>query len=319
MHSSKTIDKKRKKTKTTNKSSKKKKIIREEPEQKIMQSKTITETSKSKKEEMIPEADDATQKQDTIMTKEISPAVIPSLPNDILINILRNLNARELQLATRVNSHWRSTIGNPRYDTQLWKYSVLRSWGLADGDIILACFSWRSAFQKTTKEAIDQAMQAINEAESKSPAIILANLNLTVLPSKLFEIPKLQRLSLFGNCIEFLPKEIEKLASLTDLCLYRNHIVSIPSEIRKLSQLQVIALSYNKLTSIPDTICSIPSLKRLEIDHNQIRSLPEGLDKALSLRTLYLTGNDLTFDSQQSLTNLCISLPNLQDHDFYRL
>lgn len=157
--------------------------------------------------------------------------------------------------------------------------------------------------------------------------LILANLNLAFEDIPIEGIcserlgPSLNKLSLWGNCIEMLPDplvlrlgglrtlelgncglthlpECWDLPSLKKLCLRRNKLVQFPHEemLRGTPYLEQLDLQENCLATLtlPDDSSVLSHLQYLSLDYNYIERIPaEDLLQLQSLKTLRFVGNKI--------------------------
>ncbi|NGX37351.1 MAG: Internalin-A [Chlamydiae bacterium] len=89
-------------------------------------------------------------------------------------------------------------------------------------------------------------------------------------------------------------KNKNELTQLQELDLSENEITSIPSEIWQLTQLRTLRLYGNQLISIPPEIGQLPLLKVFGLSGNQITTIPSEIGQLPQLRALDLSYNQLT-------------------------
>ncbi len=117
----------------------------------------------------------------------------------------------------------------------------------------------------------------------------LANLNLTELPTAIFQMTGLQYLDLTGNAISELPEEFLKLKNLFSLKLNDNKLHSIPQIVMKLRKLKHLGLGKNYL----ENIIELPSsVEILNISENKFSRTPDVLLKHNNIIGLDITKND---------------------------
>jgi len=118
--------------------------------------------------------------------------------------------------------------------------------------------------------------------------------NLKMVPEEVFELKRLESLSLESNQITNVPKIISELHSLKYLNLENNKIGNLPSSILNLPSLTYLNLDFNLLNHIPDSIIRLPSIEVLGLSHNHISSIPESIEEMKSLKTLAVNNNTIT-------------------------
>jgi len=92
--------------------------------------------------------------------------------------------------------------------------------------------------------------------------------NLTIIPSDLSKLTKLECLYLKNNKLTSIP-DLNKLTELGELNLGDNQLTSIPSDLSKLTELKELDLGYNQLTSVPD-LSKLTELEWLNLNNNPI-------------------------------------------------
>ncbi len=135
----------------------------------------------------------------------------------------------------------------------------------------------------------------------------LSGLNLTEIPSYVFDYTNLTKLVLSRNSISKIPKDIVKLRKLEVLDLTHNNLTEIPAPVFKLPRLRVLSVGHNKLRKFPKQLVG-STIEQLIADHNQIGVLDaDALD---NLTRLILSYNPL---SGQIVTH---KLEKLMYYDF---
>jgi len=173
----------------------------------------------------------------------------------------------------------------------------------------------------------------INQAKSEDVRLLsLPNLELTTIPSEVFDLVHITNLNLKGNKIEVIPDEISQLENLKVVYLDGNCLSEISTAFFELKEIEVLTLNNNQLKKIPDEIGSLINLKRLHISSNQLTELPTTIGQLEKLEHLYVSKNlisslpdelgmlaNLTqlnmFDNQ--LENLLIDFSNLGDLEYF--
>ncbi len=122
----------------------------------------------------------------------------------------------------------------------------------------------------------------------------LDNNSLTTIPPQIDNLTNLFYLSIHDNQLTTLPPEIGNLFNLERLWMQNNRFGSIPSQIGNLSKLQTLALQRNNLTTIPSSIGNLTNLEDLLLNGNQLTSIPSGVSNMLDMKSLYLHDNQIT-------------------------
>ena len=122
---------------------------------------------------------------------------------------------------------------------------------------------------------------------------IINHNRLADLPSEIWQLTNLRRLSLYGHQLAALPSEIWQLANLQKLNLCANRLAPFPDEIRQLTNLQELDLSSNGLTALPNGIGQLTNLRRLWLRHNQFTTVPRVLLDLPATTEINLQNNPL--------------------------
>lgn len=96
-------------------------------------------------------------------------------------------------------------------------------------------------------------------------------------PRQIFNLPKVNYISLSNTNTHFITRECEKLNNLEVLIIENNPIASLPFEIYKASKLRIISLRGNKIEKIPDSISQLENLTLLDLRGNPMN--PEEIEK----------------------------------------
>ncbi|KAK4470530.1 hypothetical protein MN116_006075 [Schistosoma mekongi] len=123
----------------------------------------------------------------------------------------------------------------------------------------------------------DLISDAIAEA---SCSLDFKNNNLTEIPTRILELPKLQKLYISNNCLKSIS----------------------PSILITLSQLHWLDLRNNYLTCIPAEIKHLKELRTLLLDDNKIKILPLELGLLQKLTVLHHRNNPIEFPSKEVLS-----------------
>jgi len=110
------------------------------------------------------------------------------------------------------------------------------------------------------------------------------------------KIRAIKYLDLSGWNLAEIPKQVFELPKLEVLSMERNQIKGLPSEISNLHFLKELNLSYNQIPSIPDSLGTLKNLKALGLDNNNLKTLPDTIYNLVKLKYLYLRGNSLKID-----------------------
>ncbi|KDO74107.1 hypothetical protein CISIN_1g007962mg [Citrus sinensis] len=175
-----------------------------------------------------------------------------------------------------------------------------------------------------------------------SKELSLEGMNLSAIPSEIWEAGEITKLDLSRNSIQELPPELSSCASLQTLILSRNKIKDWPDAIltslsslsclkldnnplrqvpsdgfKDIPMLQILDLSYN-IASLPENppFSSLPHLQELYLRRMQLREAPTDILRLQQLRILDLSQNSLQsipegFKNLTSLTELDLSDNNI--------
>jgi len=119
------------------------------------------------------------------------------------------------------------------------------------------------------------------------------------LPSELFRLHQLKRMTVISSMEDMLPSEIGNLRTLEYLELRENSFDGqIPTELDLLQNLTYLDISDHKYLTeptIPSEFGNLSSLKKLYMSYNGLRgTVPPELFDLVSLEELYLSGNSLS-------------------------
>ena len=106
--------------------------------------------------------------------------------------------------------------------------------------------------------------------------------------------PKLSRINLANNKIQYLDAHISGCLSLGNLNASENNLESIPEEFGALTHLKTLAISDNKLKFLPQGLFKLCNLTSLDVSGNLIKSMAPELSELTCLQTLYLSDNQFT-------------------------
>jgi Leucine-rich repeat (LRR) protein len=96
------------------------------------------------------------------------------------------------------------------------------------------------------------------------------NVVLDSFPRALFQIPKLNYLSLSNTNTQAITKHMERVPELEVLIIENNPISFLPFEIYKAQKLRFISLRGNKIQKLPDSISQLENLTFLDLRGNPI-------------------------------------------------
>jgi Leucine-rich repeat (LRR) protein len=111
------------------------------------------------------------------------------------------------------------------------------------------------------------------------------------LPEVITRLDTLKELRMTNNKITILPSTVANLYRLEVLGLDKNEIPEIPVDLTDLINLKTLLLRGNRLTVLPMELPHLMKLKLLHISSNQLRELPDSLVDCTSLTHLYANGN----------------------------
>lgn len=113
------------------------------------------------------------------------------------------------------------------------------------------------------------------------------------LPTELKNLPKLERLSIYGKDQTIIPKIVFELNNLKDLRIGFGRLKDSDS-LSKLKQIESLVLLSDSIEVFPKSVFQLENLKTLVIQGSNIKEIPEGIGKLSKL-------THLTFDA----VNLC--------------
>lgn len=112
-----------------------------------------------------------------------------------------------------------------------------------------------------------------------------------VLPPTFRLLRRLEHLNMTSNRLNALPRDLGSLKSLKTLHLSANPITELPESIGKLKNLTVVDISHGNLKKLPRSIGELERLQVLNLEDNFITEIPESIIHIKPLRTLDLTNN----------------------------
>lgn len=159
--------------------------------------------------------------------------------------------------------------------------------------------------------------------------LILNELDLTDIPSDVFELKSLKKLILYGNKINEISYQISALNNLEVLFISQNHFHKFPLSIISLRNLKYLNIGANYITELPRDICKLSSLVKLNLTNNLLSTLPKEIEKLINLRELNISFNkfkilpvkigklsklcflDIRYNDIKIFPNFLLSLKNL--------
>ena len=140
------------------------------------------------------------------------------------------------------------------------------------------------------------------------------------LPSGIFNLPRLEALTVRGIGISRLPDKMAQARGLKIVDLGGNRFQRFPEVLLKLSRLRALNLSYNGLDALPDGFSRLRHLRVVNLRGNKITVLPAGLQRLQELRVFDLTMNHLSslpesLETILSLRELRVAYNNLTAAD----
>ncbi len=105
---------------------------------------------------------------------------------------------------------------------------------------------------------------------------------------------KIRHIKLDGWSLNTIPDEIFNMNKLESLSMEFNNISDIPENITELHLLKYLNLQYNKITTLPDSISNIPSLEYLDLSYNSFNSIPKTIENMKSVQILGFDNNNIS-------------------------
>lgn len=160
--------------------------------------------------------------------------------------------------------------------------------------------------------SIETALRIIKKAKRNGiDKLDLSHLELTELPSKLFECTNLRSLDLSFNRLTELPLEIGNLTNLQIIHLNNNKLKKLPDTIGNITNLRSLYLHKNKLVSLPVAIWTLANLHNIRLYNNpniKLTSSILNINKRFSLLIDYKQLSKLQKDIFTNLLGtICIS------------
>lgn len=132
---------------------------------------------------------------------------------------------------------------------------------------------------------------------------------ITAVPKEIFNLSKLEFLSLASNQIKVIPNKIKQLCNLTELHLDHNYVSQLPEEINELKNLRILSISNNRIEEINGNILELENLQEFNISYNPLKSIIiEELNS--NLKKLDLSFTSLSVDTMKLIKNTKIVYNN---------
>jgi Leucine-rich repeat (LRR) protein len=122
--------------------------------------------------------------------------------------------------------------------------------------------------------------------------IALYNQKINELPNQLWDLPKIELLSIVNTLVPTLPNEMGNLSSLNELYIGGNNWKTIPETIANLINLKFLYLLEDQLGEVPD-LTHLKSLEELSISSTKIELLGDFTN------TLIENGCRIYFNNEQ--------------------
>jgi len=119
--------------------------------------------------------------------------------------------------------------------------------------------------------------------------------SITILPSNLGDLNKIEVLSFSHNQLTTLPENIGDLSNLVGLAAENNQLISLPESLWKLSNLTELHCNNNFIKNLPESIGKLENLQRLQISNNKLFSLPESIGTLSHLEYMDVSRNQMTY------------------------
>lgn len=121
-----------------------------------------------------------------------------------------------------------------------------------EGELYSHLIKWYQEKPSTSREAAVQTI--IDCFKNKKECLVLENLELTSLPTVLWDFTFLRDLNLSGNNLDSLPDKIGNLGNLQRLNVDNNQISSLPDSMSELINLIFLSAQNNQIRFLPDVI-----------------------------------------------------------------
>jgi Leucine-rich repeat (LRR) protein len=118
--------------------------------------------------------------------------------------------------------------------------------------------------------------------------------NITNLPERIGDFPRLRKLRVQGIKFEEFPNEIIALSKLEYLDMINCGIKELPQNFGDLVNIKKLYLSDNQLSALPESVSKLTGLKYINLDRNNFTEFPVSLSNHKTLRWLRLNDNQIT-------------------------
>ena len=152
---------------------------------------------------------------------------------------------------------------------------------------------WRdhAAAPKNSKNIAKELAKCMQAAVA-TKKLDIGEMEVNMIPDKVFELDGLRILWAQSNNIEVLPKLVGSLKDLTQLRIFGNKLRWLPEEVGECAQLQVLWVQNNQLIALPNSLGKLAQLKILAVARNPLRSLPAELMRCANLKEIDFEGLD---------------------------
>lgn len=144
----------------------------------------------------------------------------------------------------------------------------------------------------------------LNNIPENTENLDLSFYNLKEFPARILKLKNLRYINLSNNQINSIPSKFWNLTKLESVNIGWNNIKTISDSIKNLSNLKILVLSSNKLDSLPKAITELKKLEKLEISWNNIQKLPSNLFDSNNIKELLCYQNPLLEIEYNKLTIL---------------
>jgi len=150
---------------------------------------------------------------------------------------------------------------------------------------------WRknAAVLKNSKAVAKELAKRLQSAIA-TKKLDIGEMELNMIPDKVFELEGLRILWAHTNNIQVVPKLVGQVKELTQLRLFGNQLRWLPDEVGDCVALQTLFIQNNQLIALPGTIGNLTQLKILAVARNPLRSLPHELQKCINLKEIDFEG-----------------------------
>lgn len=122
----------------------------------------------------------------------------------------------------------------------------------------------------------------------------LCHNKITVVPSSIGDLKRLEVLSLQSNLLTNIPPEVCLLERLTTIHLQGNQLRTVPNLLGRLKNLTDLDLSNNMFEDFPAVLTTLPRLTVLHMRNNKLTTLPSGMTNLRTMVILDVQGNLIT-------------------------